>query len=316
VIRWRLSLLAPLGLLLMFPAAHFLVRTSEASPFSSSSFRPDLLLGVQVVQPALDQLARLDRCVIARYTVQPNEDVWSICHRYHLDQYTVRSSNGLDSQVLTPGTVLQIPNHKGTLYEVQAPESLQTIRQGFSMGRKLGTLYDRQILQANNYPLPDLSSKDFFFKAGTVLFLPDAFKPTGLPFPFVGNGHPLRITSGFGSRKHPILGVVRRHDGFDIAKPYGTPVLASREGVVVAAEWRGGYGNMIEVRHVIKNKTGSHVFFTRYGHLSKILVHEGQHVQMYQLIGRVGSTGISTGPHLHYEVRDENGEARNPGRFQ
>jgi murein DD-endopeptidase MepM/ murein hydrolase activator NlpD len=111
-------------------------------------------------------------------------------------------------------------------------------------------------------------------------------------------------------RRHPVLGITRPHKGLDLAMPYGTHVKASRGGVVTFAGWMGGYGNMVEVRHVLKN---GHIRYTRYGHLSMIRVHEGQHVAYQQWIGNVGSTGISTGPHLHYEIRDENGEAQNPG---
>jgi murein DD-endopeptidase MepM/ murein hydrolase activator NlpD len=104
------------------------------------------------------------------------------------------------------------------------------------------------------------------------------------------------------------LGVTRAHRGYDIPKPYGTPVYAPRAGVVVFTGWLGGYGNMIKIRHVIKKGT----YYTIYGHLSKILVHEGQHVAIYQKIGLVGSTGLSTGPHLHFEVRDANDRPQPP----
>jgi len=279
------------------------------------AFRSDLLLSPFPTTPKVVQLSKLDKTVIINYTVEKNEDLWSICRRYGVDQYSVRSSNDLDPGSIPAGTVIRIPNHKGTVYEVKTPENLDTISHGFNRGKLLGAAYEQEILSANEFPMPDLKIKDYSFDPGTLLFLPDAWKPTGLPFPFTG-GQPLRITSRFGMRKHPILGRVRKHDGFDIAKPYGTPVVASREGVVVSAGWMGGYGNMIEIRHAIKTKTGTKTFYTRYGHLSKIMVHSGQHVHLYQMIGRVGSTGLSTGPHLHFEIRDENGVARNPGGFQ
>jgi murein DD-endopeptidase MepM/ murein hydrolase activator NlpD len=287
----------------------------EKGADASSPFRSDLLLSGVAAAPRLDQLSKLDKTVIINYTVGKNEDLLSICRRYGVDQYSVRSSNDLDPGSVPPGTVIRIPNHRGTVYEVKTPETLETISHGFNRGKLLGAVYQREILSANGFPVPDLKLKDYPFDPGTLLFLPGAWKPTGLPFPFTG-GQPIRITSRFGMRKHPILGRTRRHDGFDIAKPYGTPVVASREGLVVSAGWMGGYGNMIEIRHVIKAKKGLRTFYTRYGHLSKILVHRGQHVRLYQMIGRVGSTGLSTGPHLHFEIRDENGVARNPGVFQ
>ncbi len=105
-----------------------------------------------------------------------------------------------------------------------------------------------------------------------------------------------RVTSGFGVRFHPILKRWRPHHGIDYAAPYGTPVHAVASGRVVFAGWRGGYGRTV----VIKHKNG---YSTLYGHLSRILVRVGQHVDQGQTIGLVGSTGLSTGPHLHYEVR-------------
>jgi len=104
------------------------------------------------------------------------------------------------------------------------------------------------------------------------------------------------VSSGFGLRLHPILHVYRHHEGIDISARRGTPVYASANGTVVFAGKNGGYGNMIMLDH----KYG---FQTRYGHLHKILVRKGQHVKRGEKIGEVGSTGLSTAPHLHYEVR-------------
>lgn len=112
------------------------------------------------------------------------------------------------------------------------------------------------------------------------------------------------ITSGFGMRLHPILGFTRFHKGIDIGAPWGTPVHAATSGVIVFAGRSAGYGNFIKLA------TGG-IIGTGYGHLSQILVHVGERVSSGQLIGRVGSTGMSTGPHLHWEVW-KNGVAVNP----
>jgi murein DD-endopeptidase MepM/ murein hydrolase activator NlpD len=106
---------------------------------------------------------------------------------------------------------------------------------------------------------------------------------------------PGRITSGFGYRTHPILGYRRFHRGLDIGAGHGTPILATTDGVVARAGWGGGYGNVVELRHA-----GG--LATRYGHMSRISVGGGQRVRQGQVIGYVGSTGLSTGPHLHYEM--------------
>jgi len=301
--------------MLLMPAFLFLGSNLQASPVAPTLLRPELIITAAPAKPALDILKRLDYTVIATYPVGPNEMLWDLCRRYGLDTFSIRSSNDLDVQTLEPGTWLHIPNKRGTLYEVTETETLRTISQGYQRGRQLGAAFEREILEANYYPMPDFSSAEIAFAAGTKLFLPGAFKPTGVGFGFADGRMGYRVSSGFGKRRHPVLGTTRAHRGFDIPRPYGSSVTTSREGVVTFAGWEGGYGNMVEIRHVLKRKNGTRVLFTRYGHLSKINVRVGQRVKTYQLIGRVGSTGLSTGPHLHFEVRDENGLARNPGNF-
>jgi murein DD-endopeptidase MepM/ murein hydrolase activator NlpD len=117
----------------------------------------------------------------------------------------------------------------------------------------------------------------------------------------------LDVTSGFGPRRDPFLGTPAFHPGLDLAGAVGTHVHATADGKVLRAGWDGGYGNLVEIDN-------GHGIVTRFGHLSKILVKAGQRVHRGQLIGLMGSTGRSTGPHLHYEVR-VNGKAVNPEKF-
>ena len=115
-----------------------------------------------------------------------------------------------------------------------------------------------------------------------------------------------RISSNFGGRRHPVLGIFRRHQGTDYAASSGTQVRAIGDGMVISAGVRGGYGNSIDVRH-------TNGIVTRYGHLRGFAkgVRSGTRVAMGQTIGYVGQTGLATGPHLHFEVL-VNGVARNP----
>jgi murein DD-endopeptidase MepM/ murein hydrolase activator NlpD len=115
-----------------------------------------------------------------------------------------------------------------------------------------------------------------------------------------------RISSNFGGRRHPVLGIFRRHQGTDYAAGSGTQVRAIGDGMVITAGVRGGYGNVIDVRH-------SNGIVTRYGHLRGFAkgVRSGTRVAMGQTIGYVGQTGLATGPHLHFEVL-VNGVAKNP----
>ena len=115
------------------------------------------------------------------------------------------------------------------------------------------------------------------------------------------------ITSGFGSRRHPILGTVRNHTGVDFGSPSGTPIKSAAAGVVLSAGERSGYGNTVIVDH-------GGTLATLYAHQSRIAVKDGQTVSRGQTIGYVGSTGFSTGPHLHFEVR-MNGNPVDPMRY-
>ena len=112
------------------------------------------------------------------------------------------------------------------------------------------------------------------------------------------------LTSSFGMRTHPVLGGRRQHHGIDLAAPSGTPVYATADGIVSRADWYSSYGLYISLEHGAAMQT-------RYAHLSRLAVAAGDSVKKGDLIGYVGSTGRSTGPHLHYEVRVE-GLAVNP----
>jgi len=142
--------------------------------------------------------------------------------------------------------------------------------------------------------------------AGIVTFVAT---PPRLVFDGLGAapaGMPLsgRMSSNFGLRTHPILGGLRFHDGVDLAAPVGTPIRATSDGIVERAAWTGGYGLMVEVNHGQGTET-------LYGHMERMAVSAGQSVKKGDVLGYVGSTGLSTGPHLHYEVR-QSGRAVNP----
>lgn len=113
-----------------------------------------------------------------------------------------------------------------------------------------------------------------------------------------------RLSSRFGYRSDPFHGTSRMHSGIDIPGPLGTPIYASAGGTVDFAGWAGGYGRMVEIRH-------GNGLSTRYAHLSQILVTPGTTVSRGQTIARMGSSGSSTGSHLHFEVRSR-GQATNP----
>ena len=123
---------------------------------------------------------------------------------------------------------------------------------------------------------------------------------TGLIMPIYGG----RVTSSFGARRHPVLGYTRMHSGIDFGAPHGAPIYAVGDARVLFSGWHGGHGNYVKLDH-------GGGFATAYAHMSRIAVPSGARVSAGQVIGYVGSTGLSTGPHLHYELY-RNGQAVNP----
>ncbi|MCO6432490.1 MAG: M23 family metallopeptidase [Deltaproteobacteria bacterium] len=104
------------------------------------------------------------------------------------------------------------------------------------------------------------------------------------------------VSSDFGSRRHPVNRAVRHHNGIDLAAPHGAQIRAVKAGKVVFSDWYAGYGKLVVIQH----EAG---LTTHYGHCQTLLVQPGQKVTAGQIIGTVGSTGLSTGPHLHFEMR-------------
>jgi murein DD-endopeptidase MepM/ murein hydrolase activator NlpD len=142
--------------------------------------------------------------------------------------------------------------------------------------------------------------------SGGSFRLTDVFRVTPRPSPIGGNGNVRLLfpligsavtTSGFGWRLHPLMGSWLMHSGRDLAAPEGTPVVATLSGRVVSSGLAGGYGLAVELEHERPRRR------SLYGHLSELYVKEGDVVRQGEVIGRVGSTGLSTGPHLHFELR-------------
>lgn len=154
-----------------------------------------------------------------------------------------------------------------------------------------GSAFEREVLRLQS----DVQMADRLRRAF-------AMAPVGRPL-----GANAETTSGFGARMDPFLGRLAYHGGLDFREAYGAPVRATGAGQVVTSGAAGGYGNLVEIDH------GAGLS-TRYGHMSALLVQEGQWVEAGTVVGRLGSTGRSTGPHLHYEVRVDD-EPVDPMRF-
>jgi murein DD-endopeptidase MepM/ murein hydrolase activator NlpD len=169
------------------------------------------------------------------------------------------------------------------------------------------TLREKTSLGGPFQPLNDENFPDRLDRANTALETLRRVKFTALRLPIqrpVRNGS---VSSTYGPRVDPFLGRLAMHTGIDFKVAYGANVVATAPGTVISAGRHGGYGNMVEIRH-------ANGFITRYAHMSRIKVSKGDHVLAGDLVGNVGSTGRSTGPHLHYEIR-RNNKPSNPAPF-
>ncbi len=173
------------------------------------------------------------------------------------------------------------------IYEKFINEKKQVVETG-------NIIFANMILRGKEYPLYMFETDgkiEFFDNRGRSV------RKTLMKTPING----ARLSSSFGKRKHPILGFTKMHTGTDFAAPIGTPIMASGDGTVLKASWCGGGGNCVKIKH---NST----YTTVYAHMSKFAkgIKKGKKVIQGQIIGYVGSTGMSTGPHLHYEVIENN----------
>ncbi|HAX62118.1 MAG TPA: peptidase M23 [Elusimicrobia bacterium] len=242
-----------------------------------------LITSLKPQHPDYEYLRQLDEPVILNHTVKKNEDIKSIAKKYGTDVSTVRGINNLESVILKPEQKIFVINKKGHIHTIKNNETIETLAKKYKVSNET-------ILLANG--LEDFEE----CAAGDKIFIP------GVKIHFADFLWPVlncRITSRFGLRRHPIFRDRRFHEGLDLARCYGAPIRASSDGKVIFVGRQTGYGKLV----IIKHKNG---FSTKYGHLRSYLVKKGQYVKAGQIIAKMGSTGYSTGPHLHFEVRKYN----------
>jgi murein DD-endopeptidase MepM/ murein hydrolase activator NlpD len=252
-------------------------------------------------------LAKSRRLLYAEHRVQRGENSASaLAKAYGTTLGAMQTTNNNEFALMFPGMRMTVLNRDGELYQVRRDsETLDQIVARFQGGKEERRKFKELLVRANNLPGIALLAPYELDKGARLLIPGVKINFDTYRFPFESQARPA-ISSPFGYRFHPILHRNKFHEGLDIPKPYGTPVYPARTGRVIEAGWHEGYGQLIEIRHPNGEST-------RYGHLSKIYVHPGQIVSRGKtLIGRVGSTGLSTGPHLHFEVRDKFGKAVNP----
>jgi len=233
---------------------------------------------------------------LVTYVVRAGDSIHTISRDLDVSISTIIDFNNLKNpNSIKAGDTLRIPQPDGLIYEVQSGDTFDYIA-------KLFFSPVDELIAANNL------KPDSVINPGQRIFIPMSlvnlyqYIPQSSPFRWPIYGV---ISSDYGWRTHPVTGQPSFHSGLDIAAPEGTPIFAGSGGTVVFAGVNGGYGNMVEIQH-------DNGYLTRYGHMSKISVYVGQRVDAGSLIGRVGSTGVSTGPHVHFEVRDPRANTMNP----
>jgi LysM repeat protein len=251
----------------------------------------------------LNDQVRLPGFQASSVEVSKKENYWSIAKKNQISIDTIVGLNP-DLQNLNAyvGRALVVANQRGTLHWVQAGDSISSVEQSY--GLMTGT-----VKAANRLGWA------LCLRPGEVLFLPGA-KPhpinaemaeiyqrrSLIRSPLAGH-----YTSLLGTRVDPFTGATKHHNGVDIKAPFNSLVAAAADGKVVLAGWNDGFGKCVIIDHASGLRT-------LYGHLNTILVHQGQHVVQHQYIGRVGATGRTTGPHLHFTIWKD-GKLQDPLKY-
>ena len=269
----------------LLPGDNFVINSSLLQ-YASSEFT-----GMGSGNPYLQESTIISTVKSIDYRVKEGDTLSGISKQYKIDVGTLISYNNIeDVRRIWIGANLKIPDIDGLPYIVKDGDSLESI------ANKHGIPLNN-ILDANNLDSEIISSGDQLFIPGAKISEYDYKKATGTLFLYPTTG---RLSSPHGYRTDPFTGVRRMHYGIDIANRTGTDVRSTMSGtVVVIADQPMGYGKYIVIRH-------DRGFQSLYGHLDTILVTKGQRISQGQKIGRMGSTGRSTGSHLHFSLYKNN----------
>jgi len=254
-----------------------------------NGFRP----AVSINEPATES-------GLKAYEVKNRDTVWSIARRENLDPAIVMAMNDLDDKsILSEGQILNLPYRPFRVHVVVKGDTLWEIANRYQVSvedllRENKTVRPEALQIGQRIVIPGSSAAGRLWRSSGEEI--SRFRMGGFMWPAMGI-----ITCPFGWRKHSF------HHGIDIAVPLNTPVRAAASGVVIFAGYKSVYGRTVMIEH----NDGR---ITLYGHTNKILVRKGQHVCRGQVIAKSGSTGRSTGPHVHFEVRNGD-KAVNPLKY-
>ncbi len=224
------------------------------------------------------------------YQVSSGDSLWTIAKKFQVSVDSIYSANInriKNPHILSAGLLLRIPSNMGIVKEINSIEQINNLLMQFDID-------ELSLLIANGVSTKEeLINKKEIFLPNVELPQAEKLQAYGIAFAIPTKGY---ISSRFGYRKDPFTGLRRFHTGIDISNAWGTPIYAAYDGVVIFAGEKGGYGLCIIISHPLG-------YTTLYGHLSKILIKVGQRVSKGSKIALMGSSGRSTGSHLHFEIR-------------
>lgn len=268
---------------------------------SNEVIAQSIAVGDDVFKTNISQKPR-DRVI--SYTIAKGDTISTIAEKFGVSENTVRWENDLTGDNITVGDTLKVLPVSGMSYKVQKGDSVYTISRKF----------DTEAQKIVDFPFNDFANPETFsLVEGQILVVPDAIKPSQQPFirrqVFIAQG-PVSVSgAGF---TWPLRGLISQffvwyHQGVDITSPVGTPIVAAHSGSVISANsgsWNFGYGTDVEIQ--------GGGFSSHYSHLSGLNVSVGEQIEAGKtVIGWVGLTGRTTGPHLHFEIK-RNGALINP----
>ncbi len=231
------------------------------------------------------------------HKIKSGESIWQVARKYHVSLDSVMTLNQIsDAGKIHSGDSIKIPRYSGVFYTVMKNDSVELLARRYGISAETIRTYN----DIGDY----LDVGKSLFLYGAKLSSTERQQSYGVAFVAPVMGY---ITSAYGMRIHPILNAPIFHTGLDIGGNAGASVRAASDGVISFAGENGSYGNFIMIKHAGGYESG-------YGHLNKIFIKSGRRVNKGDLIGEVGSTGLSTGPHLHFEIKLK-GQFINPLRF-
>ncbi len=258
-------------------------------------YRKDIRTSIIVVKTKKDS-ENLPELKFYKYKVKKGDNFWKILSQTSLNIDTLSTINGFSSpNDLIPGKTIFLPNMRGVLHKLSKDDTLETISDKY----KIPAEY---IIKANK--ITSMNKQYLFIPCAE---LSRNQRSSFMRSDFIKPVQSMRLTSNFGYRKHPIYNKILFHNGLDYECSVGTPVKAAKKGEVIFTGKSGSYGNLVVLQH-------SDGYRTYYAHLSGYKVKKGDIVDAGQTVALSGNSGLSTGPHLHFEIR-KNDIAINPHRL-